>query len=302
MRIVKCSASAIKTYYYCPFKYWMEKILQMESTAGKAALQGTIVHQVFEWMGKLKRKGKTHIDTEWLLDQAWEMHVKRNPEIAIRRVTSRGEAADYKKCRNSITEVLSRHHNPYDLKIIDSERWFELPMPGKEWECLDENGKISQFTARGFIDLVHEIDSDTIEIVDWKTGDRSDFYTREKHDYETLSRDIQVRLYHFAATELYPQYKNVIVTFYFTSDGGPITIPLEPTDIFPTIEYLWKFFQTVKNDTLIIRNRSWKCKMCSFERSGACQRVWSDLHTLGSKYVEKKYTKLTFNQQKLNTN
>lgn len=301
MKIVRCSATAIKTYYYCSFKYWLEKILQMESRAGKAALQGTIVHQVFEWMAKLKKRGKTHIDTEWLLDQSWDMHIKLNPSIAIRRVTSRGEAADFKKCRNSIDDVISGDYNPYESVVIDSERWFKLEMPGKEWQCIDENGKLTQFAPRGFIDLVREIDDDTIEIVDWKTGDRSDFYTRKKHTYETLMRDIQVRLYHFAATELYPQYKNVIVTFYYTSDGGPITIPLTQADILPTIEYLWKFFQTVKNDTLIMRNRSWQCKMCSFERSGACQKAWSDLHALGSEYVEKKYFQLTFDQQKNGT-
>lgn len=273
----------------------------MESRAGKAALQGTIVHQVFEWMAKLKKRDKTHIDTEWLLDQSWDMHIKLNPSIEIRRVTSRGEAADFKKCRNSIDDVINGDYNPYESIVIDSERWFKLEMPGKEWQCIDENGKLTQFAPRGFIDLVREIDDDTIEIVDWKTGDRSDFYTRKKHTYETLMRDIQVRLYHFAATELYPQYKNVIVTFYYTSDGGPITIPLTQADILPTIEYLWKFFQTVKNDTLIMRNRSWQCKMCSFERSGACQKAWSDLHALGSEYVEKKYFQLTFDQQKNGT-
>lgn len=292
MKIVRCSATAIKGYYHCSFMYWLEKILGLESSSGKAALQGTIAHTVFEWMGKLKKRNKTYIDTEWLLDQSWEMHVKQNPGIEIRRETSRGEAADFRKCRTDIESVANSDHSPYKSKIIDIERWFEIEMPGPEWKCSD-----GQFSSRGFIDLVREIDSDTIEIVDWKTGDRCDYHTRERHTYSTLFRDIQLRLYHFAATELYPQYKNIIVTFYYTSDGGPITVPMSYSDIFGTIDYLWEFFQTVKNDTLLLRNRSWKCKMCSFERSGMCDRVWGELHALGSEYVEK-YRNLTFHEQK----
>jgi hypothetical protein len=303
MKIVKCSASAIKTYYHCSFKYLMEKILKMESLSGKSALQGDIVHQVFEWMCKLKKRKKTYIDPEWLLDQSWDMHIKLNPNIEIRKITSRGEAADFKKCKKSIQTILNSDYNPYRLKIIDIERWFEIEMPGKEWECIDENNKKHQFTSRGYIDLVHEIDQNTIEIIDWKTGKRADFYTMKSHSFETLMHDIQVRLYHLAATELYPQYRDILVTIYYTSDGGPVTIPLSNNDIIPTISSLMDFFETAKKDTLFIRNRTWKCRMCSFERSGICQRVWSDLHAVGYPYIKDKYTKMSFiNQKKIGKN
>ncbi len=297
MKIYQCSPSAIKTYNHCSFKYWLEKRLELESPAGKAALQGTIVHQVFEWMGKLKLRNKTYIDPLWLLDQAWIWHVKLNPKIGIRRTTSRGEAADFKKCRLSVEDVCGGDFDPYTSKIIDIEKWFEFEMPGKEWECKNRDNETQQFTSRGFIDLSREINEDTIEIVDWKTGKRQDFYTMKEHTFETLFNDIQVRLYHLAATILYPQYNNVMVTIYYTTDGGPITIPLTQADILSTIEYLWKLFQTVKSDTLLIRNRSWKCRMCAFERSGICQRVWSDLNTIGEEYVKDRYIKLSFEEQ-----
>ncbi len=123
------------------------------------------------------------------------------------------------------------------------------------------------------------------------------------HDFETLLHDIQVRLYHLAVTKLYSQYKNVLITIYYTSDGGPITIPLTINDIVPTIGILWKFFQTIKKDSLFMRNRSWKCKMCSFERSGICQRIWGDLHTMGYDYIEDKYREMTFcDQEKIGKN
>lgn len=306
MRVVKCSSIAIGLYKHCPFAYFMHYILGMETKAGKAALQGSIVHRVFEWMAKLRKRGKTNVDPMWLLHRAWDEQTAASPEIEIRKVTTRidkntgefKEAADFKKCRTAMEVVLvDTHANPYNNKIIDSEQWFALEMPGDEWKCIDEDGNEHQFAVRGFIDLVNEIDEETIEIIDWKTGKRQDYYTQQPIDEMKLLREVQPRLYHLAAYFLYPKYKNILITFYYTNDGGPITIALSQDDLSMTIASLYRFMTTVRRDTLMRRNRSWKCKMCSFERNGVCCRVWSDLHTMGSEYVEDRYAGLDCKQQ-----
>jgi len=285
-------------YKHCPFAYYLQYILNQKSDSGKAALQGTIVHQTIDWMAKLKKRGKTNVDPMWLLDRAWDEQVQKNENISIRKVTTRidketgefKEAADFKKCRLAIEEILANeHYNPYNLDIIDSEKWFRLEMPGKEWEVKNENDEPEQFAARGFIDLVHKVDKDTIEIIDWKTGVRKSFYTQKEIDEEVLSREIQPRIYHLASYLLYPQYKNVILTFYYTGDGGPVTIALSHDDVLNTIEYLHRFLMTVKGDTLLRRNRSWKCKMCRFNKEDKCSKIWGDLHTMGGAYVSEKY-------------
>lgn len=306
MRVVKCSASAINTYRHCPFSYFLSYILGMETKTGKAALQGTIVHRVLEIMAGRTKRGKSEIDPMVLLHHVWDKLVDKSPGIEIRKVTTRTdpatgnkkEAADFKKCRVALETVLGDpFYNPYSLKIVDVERWFALEMPDEEWRCCDKDGELHQFAVRGFIDLVHEIDQDTIEVVDWKTGERKDFYTREEIEVRSLMRSVQPRLYHLAACELYPQYENIILTFYYANSGGPVTITLSRDDLATTIAFLYKFFVTVRNDTLVMRNRSWKCKMCSFERSRACDRVWSDLHTFGEEYVASRYAELDFDQQ-----
>lgn len=306
MRVVKCSASAIGLYHHCPFSYFMQYILGMESKAGKAALQGSIVHQALQWMIKLRKRGKINVDPMWLLNRSWDELTVKSPEIAMRRTTTRidketgefKEAADFKKCRIALETVLTdSFYNPYDLKVLGGEQWFALEMPGEEWQCLDQGGKLHQFTVRGFIDLIHEIDKETIEIVDWKTGSRKDFYTQQPIDEALLMREVQPRLYHLAAYFLYPKYKNILITFYYTNDGGPITIALSQDDLTMTIAALHRFFTTIKQDTLIRRNRWWTCRMCNFERSGICHRVWSDLHTLGGEYVENRYAKLDCKSQ-----
>jgi hypothetical protein len=299
MRVVKCSASAIKLYNHCPFSYFLQYILGIESGTGKAALQGKIVHQTLEWMARLRKRGKTNVDPMWLLNRAWDELTAKSPEVIIRRVTTRidkntgeyKEAADFKKCRIALETVLDDpFYNPYNLNgIIDIERWFAIELPGEEWLCQDKDGKPHQFAVRGFIDLVHELDEETIEIVDWKTGNRKDFYTQKPMDEVLLMREVQSRLYHLAAYFLYPKYKNILITFYYTNDGGPITIALSQEDIAMTIAALHRFFTTIKKDTLVRRNRKWTCRMCGFNNNGICDRIWSDLHTLGSEYVEDRY-------------
>ncbi len=306
MKIVRCSASAIGRYTHCPFSYFLQYILGMESQAGKTALQGNIVHKVFQIMARRKKRNKKEIDPMLLLDMAWDNFITKSPEIEIRKVTTRidketgefKEAADYKKCRIALETVLDdTFYNPYNLKVLDTEEWFALEMPGEEWESLDQDGKVHQFATRGYIDLVHEIDKETIEIVDWKTGKRTSFYTQKPIDEETLMREIQPRLYHLVAYFLYPKYKNILITFYYTNSGGPITIALSQDDLIMTITALHRFFTTVKKDTLIRRNRSWQCKMCSFSKNDICSRIWSDLHTMGGEYIENHYAHLSYKDQ-----
>jgi hypothetical protein len=133
--------------------------------------------------------------------------------------------------------------------------------------------------------------------VDWKTGQRKSFYSQKPIDEEVLMREVQPRIYHLAAFHLYPQYKNIWITFYYANDGGPVTIALCQDDIPMTIAGLHRFLTRASNDTLIRRNRSWRCRMCSFDKNDTCTRVWSDLHTLGGEFVNQKYADLTFEGQ-----
>lgn len=287
MKITRCSTSAINTYYYCPFKYFLSYIMRIQDLPGKNAIIGTIIHLTLECMSKLKRKNK-YIDPNWLLDQAWQQCLRKNSHTDLRQYTTRGESADFKRSRDIINFVVNdEHYNPYNMNIIDGERWFDIEMPGDEWQI--EDGK--QFSVRGFLDLVHEIDEETIEIVDWKTGNKMDIYTGKHIDTWTLTNQVQPRLYHIAAMNLYPKYKNIWITFHYLKEKSPVTIVFDEIDASYTIAAVWKFFETVKKDTIIKRNRSWKCRMCSFNKNDLCNRVWGDLNTHGTDYVEVQYGK-----------
>lgn len=288
MQVNKFSSSLIDTYRFCSFKYFLTYILELQSEgSGKAATIGTIVHKALEWAARLKQRGKTTIDPLWLLDRAWD----ENPHPDLRRFTTKGLSADYKKCKMSFFKVVEDpFYNPYKLKVIDAEKWFEIELPGPEWE-VKKDGKTKQLCVRGYIDLIHKLNDNTIEIVDYKTGSRTSPFDKNTMDFYNLTKKLQAKIYFMAAKILYPQYKNLLVTFYYTTDG-PTTIGLSDEELPQILSELFSIFQWIKGDSLIRRNRSWKCKLCPYEKNNNCTRIWSDLSTLGQEYVMDKYYKL----------
>lgn len=297
MKINYVRSSSINQWDFCNFSYFLEYVLGMETLSGKAALKGTIVHQVLEWMGLLKIKNKTHHDPISLLEKAWEYHTVRNKRIELNRFKKRGngETADYKFCINCINTVIDTMFNPYKLNVLSCEKRFKIPIPGKEW---NHNNK--QFEIRGTIDMIHELNKDTIEIVDWKTGKRKNWATSKDKDFYDLMTDIQPRMYHLAASILYPQYKNIIATFYYINDGGPVTLPFSSDDINKTLSYLWSFYKKVRKYKTLKRNLTWKCdKFCTFGRNGICNRIWNEIedNQENIEEIEKQYYRLTLQQQ-----
>jgi len=299
MFVNHASASCINTYRWCPFQYFLRYELQMEAAAGKAAVLGKIAHEVFEKLALARKAGEAVPEPMDLLDAAWDRHTAENPDVGLRRETSRGEAADFRKVRTFVETILSDpHYNPSKLKVISAEDRFELEMPGEEWQVTRRDGTTGQFVINGYMDLVHEINPAMAEIVDWKTGRRADFATGKPKDFDAMRRDVQVRLYHLAALHLLP-HPTVMITFHWLADGGPVTVPLTFEDAIATTAAVWRWFQRVKYDTVIPRSRTWRCKrICPFGRTGICDQVWSDLNTMGREYVQCRYQGMNLEKQK----
>lgn len=304
MEIKRVSASAMNSYPSCNFRYFCNQVLRLQETSGKAAVLGNMCHETFELMARLKMRDKTNVDPHRIFGRAWKRHASRRPELDIRRFSKKNnketglpnEMKDYVVTKKSFERVLNdKYYNPYNLNVIGAEQPFLIEFPGEEFKTRSGD----QLIQKGFIDLVHEIDEDTIEIVDWKTGEQKDFHTGEPITFEYLLKSVQPRLYHLAAVMLYPQYKNIIVTFYYTKGDGPISFAIDNEQIIPTLGACHSFKERIESDTVIKRNRSWRCKMCSYDKSGICDRVWSDMCTHGTEFVKEKYYGLSYKDQVL---
>ena len=121
---------------------------------------------------------------------------------------------------------------------------------------------------KGTIDLITKVDDNTIEIIDWKTGRRLDWATGEEKTLAKLQNDPQLRIYHYAISQAYPNIEHIIFTINFINDGGAFSVCYDKTDLQKTEDMIRKKFEIIKNTTKPQLNKSWKCtKLCHFGKS-----------------------------------
>ncbi len=111
---------------------------------------------------------------------------------------------EYKEGVRQIEDVIfdDKPYGPFNRKIVDAERYFRIKIVDGE----------KTYTCSGLMDLTTELDKDTIEIFDYKTG-------RFKMSYPDCLKDIQLMMYYYAAKRLYPKYKNHMITIYYLCGG-----------------------------------------------------------------------------------
>lgn len=258
-------ASSANTYLDCPFKYYLINEIGFSSEAGSKALRGTIVHHVFQCMAQASKTGHhklndKYTDTNYLLKICWLRHTRENPQIKLTK-------EDYNFCVSQINYILASRFNPLKLKVLKTEHQFDIMI--KRPTAALPDGKYIRF--RGTVDLVTELDEDTLEVIDYKTGKRSDWLTGKEKGVEELVHDLQLRMYNLATKIFYPQYKKRIFTLIFTADGGPFTVSFDLDNPEETIQEFVALVHRIRNDQTLERlkdNRQdeiWKCKyVCQF--------------------------------------
>jgi hypothetical protein len=161
--------------------------------------------------------------------------------------------------------------DPRHRMIIQPEQKFDITI-NKDWAKYDfkTNGDhlTGNLAIKGTIDLITEVNSDTLEVIDWKTGKRLDWATGEIKTPEKLQKDAQLRMYHYAISILYPQYSHVMVSINFINDGGPFSICFDDSDLSKTEDMLRDKFEIIKNTKRPKLHKSWMCsKLCHFGKT-----------------------------------
>jgi len=180
-QIEHLSASSIKAYKQCPFKFFLQYILKIAMPSNYPADLGSFIHDIFEQMANGTIDGNTWIDyAKSKVNTLYEIAKKdknKNPEEVWIDV-------DW-----LVHKVLDRPDklNPLKWEILGAEKKFKEKL---------QSGCI----VKGFMDLVIEEDKDTLLILDWKTGKHA-LSQKEAH------KDPQVLTYRIAAEILYPGYK-----------------------------------------------------------------------------------------------
>lgn len=267
----------------CPQQYFIEYVLGIRSPSNKKADKGTIVHKVLEVLAFIKlaeQNSESFIEDEIV----GSIDIKK---YSLNSITEKvynfytkqfthhtWDLKDYKDCHAWVNKAITANNGIFDPRnrtILQPEQHFDIEIK-RNWSKFkyDHMGQTIEghLAIKGTIDLITKVDDKTIEIIDWKTGKRLDWATGEEKTQEKLEKDPQLKIYHYAVSQLYPDIDHVMVTINFINDGGAFTICYDKDDLVSTEEMLRKKFETIKATKIPELNKSWKCtKLCHFGKT-----------------------------------
>lgn len=324
-------SSSLNNWKYCELQYFMTYVLGHYSPSGKKADLGTITHAVLETLAICKKrtqfnKRSTMKITQEPLGDFSFTDAELSTEAFVNKVLDRSfefykanskhnefNEKDYQFCYKMVWDTLAYNNGQFDprnRKVIDTEPHFDIPIL-EDWAKFEfelPNGeKMSgNLAIKGTIDLVTEMEDGTIEVIDWKTGQRLDWATGERKDYDKLMKDTQLLLYHYAVSKMYPKYRNSIMTIFFCRDGGPFSLAFDKEDDDKFLLYLKDMFkEIIANQTprpISKERASFKCqKLCHYYKTNwpgtdttMCHYVEDQLKTIGMTETVKNCSKPGF--------
>jgi hypothetical protein len=287
MIITNMRSSSVSTFKSCPMEWFFQYNLGWDGGSNKAMVKGTIVHAVLELLACIKQaeqNGKKSISTDMgisrlkvvdylkteknldkLTGRLYDIHVEKYSQL-------NWLDADKKDCVKWVRKTLVDWSGKFDPRIrdiIEPELFFDIEIvrPWSAYKYELPSGEILQgfLNVRGTVDLITSVD-DHIEVIDWKTGKFWDWSTSKPKTAEGLKDDMQVRMYHYVLSQLYPD-KQIIITMVYLNNAGPISVYLDDADIIKTETLIKNYFQTIRDSTPTC-NKSWKCtKFCEFGKN-----------------------------------
>lgn len=265
MLFTHATASRIKSFKECQFKYFLEYMVQYPPMRGDNVYtaKGSAVHEALEaWtnfkLGVEKTKGGPPVEEDWRetlrkyyeKSKLWEMDERKpekggHPHPVEKTCESCPWATKDKRCEIANTAIDAVNGCPRP-NFEDDVALVVRTLTRKDYPvlALDDNGnfkrkilgaevpfetKLGGVKVRGVIDLVAEEDKETLEIIDYKTG--------KSMSYDKAEKDAQVRIYAAVARQMWPQYKYIHVTLHYLKKR-PVMVPFGPDDDELTIKSL----------------------------------------------------------------
>ncbi len=267
----------------CEQQYFIEYVLGLRGPSNKKADKGTICHKVLELLAIIKQSEQNGVSS-FDDDIVGKVSVKNYKLDSLIKKTydfytssfnhHEWSVKDYKDCHAWVYKAIEYHNGAFDPRnreIVCPEQHFDITIekPWAKYSYDTDEGKLEGHLAlKGTIDLITKVNDNTLEIVDWKTGRRLDWATGQEKTQEKLQNDPQLMIYHYAISQLYPQYDHVMVTIYFINDGGPFSILFDKSDLSRTESMLQKKFEVIKQTRQPRLNKTWMCsKLCHFGKT-----------------------------------
>ena len=315
-------SSSYNAFDFCATRYYLEYVLGIKSPSSKKATKGSITHKALELLAQRKlaeQNGVASVHDE----ETGLTKLRHNitPKVAIAtawdhytRTESHHEWTDrdLRDCRKWMQNALDYRDgmlNPLKLHVIEPEKYFsfEIDEPWAAYDYTLPNGDRlrGQLGLKGTMDLLIRDKSGPLLNVDWKTGQPKDWASGKEKDFDSLSNDPQLRLYHYALSRLYPQEREIFITIFYLQFEKPYSLCFTRDDLKKTELMIRKRFEQIKSMTNPpwIRNdpkHRWKCeRLCHFNKKenssqkSICEQVKSDLLQIGMERTNQKYMDVT---------
>lgn len=256
----------------CPFRYFLQYHLQLPELRKNtiATHKGSAVHEalelyvgghdyhkilkdyyakykVWEFDDRKPKRGFPHPVEKSCDTCQWAVHDKIGRTATICSIAQRDMHSfdgcpkpNFEDDLRLTKEVINNKDSVLNRKIIGAEVPFEMEFEG--------------FKVRGFMDLVTEVNEDTLEVIDYKTGN----YAKTGDD---AFKDLQMRIYSMVAKILFPQYKYVLMTLYYVRKK-PVTVIFGADDDEKTEAFLRDSYQKIVSSVNPPRQKSFKCSWC----------------------------------------
>ena len=303
-------SSSYNCYDWCEHKFYLEYVLNLRGQANKKAVIGNIVHKALELLAQKKlaiQQGEakfhntelTTFNTEDIIPSTALTHSFDYYKLNEKSFDFTNEDKVY--CTKLLNNVLMWHDgmfNPLKMNILSPEQYFDFEIK-KPWAFyshkLEDGKEISGYLRiNGTIDLVTQKKDGIIEVIDWKTGRPNFDWNKGKYkSYLDLCNDPQLRIYHYAAAQLYPKASEIFMTIFYAQEA-PHSICFQRSDLEKTEEMLQKRFTAIRNNFKPKRiHPNWKCKkLCHFYKNGPdgpvseykdsiCSKVHKEIQQLG---------------------
>jgi len=234
------SASRIKSLQSCSWAFWCNYHLKLPDSTNDGALRGSLVHSIFECLGKDRHK--KHYDKIINDQDAFASPVIGRYIMSYAKENNLTDEFNVNLINEMIVEGLN-----YDFYGLDNDKSPHEVISEKSFDIsVNESGK--NYRILGFIDKLFLFkDSAAANIRDFKTS--KSFFTGK--DYND---NIQGLIYRLAVKHLYPEYYNRIVQFLFLrfdcKEGGEgnIIVPDVDEDELEGFEYYLTEVQRLINN------------------------------------------------------
>ena len=286
-------SSSYNNYDFCQQQYFINYVLGYPSGSSKKAEMGTIVHKVMECLARSKKAvqdnkksykddalGRIRITKDKMLSSKYvDSLIDKSYEHYVSESSHKYAPRDYRDCvkwSHAALEFNKGQFDPRNRNVIAPEPHFDIEIR-EPWARYDytmpDGSEVNGYLAiKGTIDLVTEVSDGVMEAVDWKTGRSIDWATGQEKDYDKLSKDPQLLLYHYALSHLFPNYEQTIMTIFYIRDGGPFSLCFDESDKKLFLDMLKNRFEEIKNnqspELLSSEHKHWKCtKLCHYYKN-----------------------------------